>query len=266
MVITCNVPSARELLPVSRKIQVFLQTSHQWVIPDKFCANATGVCLVWPTLLLAKEKRDMSPSAHSAYTRRGILNIMCVVSSTMGCWVLSVTSLGVACQCLDLSRGSKLMTSLGGCVQFPFHPDFRMSFFLLSWNIYPRKQPNSSSPQGSLPLSPNLLSKEIQPVHPKRDQSWVFTGRTDAEAETLVLWPPDVKSWLIGKDPDAGKDWGQEEKGTTEDEMVGRHHWLNGHGFGWTPGVGDGQGGLACCDSWGRKELDTTERLNWTEQ
>ena len=107
--------------------------------------------------------------------------------------------------------------------------------------------------------------KEIQPVHPKGDQSWVFIGRTDAEAETPILWPPHAKSWLIGKDPDAGKDWGQEEKGTTEDEMAGWHHRLDGHEFGWTPGVGDGQGGLVCCGSWGHKELDTTERLNWTD-
>ena len=98
--------------------------------------------------------------------------------------------------------------------------------------------------------------------------SLVFSGtvgRTDVEAETPVLWPPDAKSWLIWKDPDAGKDWGQEEKGTTENEMVGWHHWLSGHGFGWTPGVGDGQGGLACCGSWDRKESDMTEWLNWTE-
>ena len=81
-----------------------------------------------------------------------------------------------------------------------------------------------------------------------------------------ILWPPDAKSWLIWKDPDAGKDWGQEEKGTTEREMVGWHHRLDGHGFGWTPGVGDGQGGLACCGRWGRKESDTTEWLNWTPQ
>ena len=107
--------------------------------------------------------------------------------------------------------------------------------------------------------------KEIQPVHPEGGQSWVFTGRTDAEAETPILWPPHAKSWLTGKDPDAGRDWGHEEKGTTEDEMAGWHHWLNGHGFGWTPGIGDGQGGLVCCDSWGRKESDTTEPLNWTE-
>ena len=109
-----------------------------------------------------------------------------------------------------------------------------------------------------------LDCKEIQPVHPKVDQSWVFTERTDIE--TPVLWPPDVKSWLIWKDPDAGKDWGQEEKGTTEEEMVGWHHWLNGHGFGWTLGVGDGQRGLVCCGSWGHKESDMIERLNWTEQ
>ena len=109
-----------------------------------------------------------------------------------------------------------------------------------------------------------LNCKVIHPVHPKGDQSWVFTGRTDAEAETPILWPPDVKSWLIWKDPDAGKDWGQEEKGMTEDEMVGWHYWLNGHGFGWTLGVGDGQESLACYSPWGRKKSDMTERLNWT--
>ena len=114
-------------------------------------------------------------------------------------------------------------------------------------------------------LKSPLDYKEIQPVHPKGDQSWIVIRRTDTEAETPILWPPDAKRWLIGKDPDAGKDWGQEEKGTTEDEMVGWHHQLNGHGFGWTPGVGDGQGGLACCGSWGHKESDTTEWLNWTE-
>ena len=114
-------------------------------------------------------------------------------------------------------------------------------------------------------LESPLDYKEIQPVHPKGDQSLVFIGRTDVEAETPVLWPPDAKSWLIGKDPDAGKDWGQEEKGMTEDEMVRWHDWLNGNGFGWIPAVGDGQGGLACCSSWGCKESDMTEWLNWTE-
>ena len=97
------------------------------------------------------------------------------------------------------------------------------------------------------------------------DQPWDFFGRNDAKAETPVLWPPHAKSWLIGKDSDAGRDWEQEEKGTTEDEMAGWHHRLNGHEFEWTLGVGDGQGGLACC-SWGRRELDTTERLNQTNR
>ena len=100
-------------------------------------------------------------------------------------------------------------------------------------------------------------------VH-SEDQPWMFFGRTDAKAETPVLWPPHVKSWLTGKDSDAGSDWGQEEEGTTEDEMAGWHHWLDGRESEWTLGVG-GQGGLVWCDSWGHKESDTTERLNWTE-
>ena len=115
-------------------------------------------------------------------------------------------------------------------------------------------------------LESPLDCKEIQLVHPKRDQSWVFIGGTDVEAETPILWPPDAESWLIWKDPDAGKDWELEEEGMTEDDMVGWHHRHNEHGFGWTPGVGDRQGGLACCGSWARKELDTTELLNWTER
>ena len=107
--------------------------------------------------------------------------------------------------------------------------------------------------------------KRIQPVHPKGDQSWMFIGRTNAKAETPILWPPHAKSWLIGKDSDAGRDLGQEEKGTTEDEMAGWHHWLDGRESEWSPGVGDGQGGLACCDSWGHKELDTTKQLIWSD-
>ena len=114
-------------------------------------------------------------------------------------------------------------------------------------------------------LESPLDCKEIQPVHPKGHQSWVFIGRTDAEAETPILWLPHAKSWLIGKDPDAGRDWGQEEKGMPEDEMAWWHHQLDALDSEWTPGVGDGQGGLECCDSWGCEELDTTERLNWTE-
>ena len=106
----------------------------------------------------------------------------------------------------------------------------------------------------------NLLT-----VHSEGDQPWDFFGRNDAKAETPVLWPPHEKSWLSGKDSDAGRDWGQEEKGMAEDEMAGWHHWLDGHKFEWTLGVGDGQGGLVCCNSWGHKESDTTEQLNWTE-
>ena len=114
-------------------------------------------------------------------------------------------------------------------------------------------------------LESPLNCKEIQPVHSEGDQSWVFIGRTDLEAETPIIWPPDVKSWLIWKDPDAGKDWVQEEKGMTEYEMAGWHHRLDGRESEWTPGVGDPQGGLACFDSWGLKESDTTEQLSWTE-
>ena len=124
-------------------------------------------------------------------------------------------------------------------------------------------------------LESPLDCKEIQSVHPKGldvhwkgvhcSLSWVFIGRTVDEAETPIFWPPDAKSWLIWKDPDVGKDWRQEEKETTEDEMIRWHHWLNGHGFEWTLGVGDGQEGLVCCCSWGRQESDMTEWLNWTE-
>ena len=110
-------------------------------------------------------------------------------------------------------------------------------------------------------LESPLDCKEIQPVHPKGNQSWVVTGRTDAGAEAPILWPPDANNWFMGKDPDAGKDWRQEEKGTIEDKMAGWHHWLDGREFEQAPGVGDGQGSLACCSPWGCKESDTTERL-----
>ena len=111
-------------------------------------------------------------------------------------------------------------------------------------------------------LESPLNCKEIKP---KGNQSWIFIRRTDAEAETPILWPPNANNWLIWKAPDARKDWGQEEKGTTEDEIVGWHHQLNGHELEQAPGVGDRQEGLACCSPWGHKESDTTERLNWTE-
>ena len=113
-------------------------------------------------------------------------------------------------------------------------------------------------------LESPLDCKKMTPVNPKGNQSWIFTGRTDAEAETPILWPPDSKSWLTGKDPDAGKDWRQEEKGMTEDEMVGWHHWFDGHESEQALHVDDGQGGLACYSPRGCKELDMTEQLNWT--
>ena len=135
--------------------------------------------------------------------------------------------------------------------------DYKESWVLKNWcfwTVVLEKTPESP-----------LDCKEIQSVHPKGDQSWVFIGRTEVEAETPILYPPDAKNWLIWKDPVIGKDWRQEEKGMTENEIVGWHHRLDGHGFGWTLGVGDGQRGLACCDSWVCKESDTTEWLNWTE-
>ena len=117
-------------------------------------------------------------------------------------------------------------------------------------------------------LESPLDCKEIQPVKPKGNQSWIFIRRTDAEAGTLILWPPDAKNWLIWRDPDAGKDWKQEEKGMTEDEMIGWHQWLNGHEFEQAPGVGDGQGSLACYSPWGRRVIhdwatELTDNIFW---
>ena len=123
--------------------------------------------------------------------------------------------------------------------------DYKKSWALKSWCFWTVVLEKT--------LESPLDSKEIQPVYPKGNQSWIFIGRTDAEVETPILWPPDVKNWFLGKDPDAGRDWGQEETGTTEDEMAGWHHWLNGRESEWTLGVGDGQGGLACCSPWGCK-------------
>ena len=152
-----------------------------------------------------------------------------------------------------------LITNFQIIVLFIIYFIFYVFLFFFIWHLLAICQLNLRS------LESHLDCKEIQPVHPNGNQSWIFIGRTDAEAESAILWPSDAKSWLIWKDPDAGKDWGHEEKGTTEDEVVGWHHRLHGHGFGWTLGVGDGQGGLAYCGSWGRKESDTTERLNWIE-
>ena len=111
----------------------------------------------------------------------------------------------------------------------------------------------------------SLGLQEIKAVNPKGNQSWISIGKTDAEAEAPILWPPEAKNWLIGKDPDAGKNWRQEVKGMAEDEMVGWHHWLDGQEFEQAPGNGDGQGSLECCRPWGHKKLDMTECLNWTE-
>ena len=130
-----------------------------------------------------------------------------------------------------------------------------------SWTIKEGWAPKNWSLQTVVPEKISLDSKEIKPINPRENQPWIFIGRTDAEAEASILWPPDANSQLIGKDPDAGKDWQQEEKGMTEHEMVGRHHWLDGHEFEQAPGVGDRQGSLACCSPWGHKELDTAEWL-----
>ena len=136
------------------------------------------------------------------------------------------------------------------------------------YNILSQLYFNKDKYKNKIKFNPDQLKdcKEIQPVHSGGDQPWDFFGRNDAEAEIPVLWPPHAKSWFIGKDSDAGRDWGQEEKGTTEDEMAGWHHWLDGRDSEWTPGVGDGQGGLACCNSWSRQESDTTEQLNWIKR
>ena len=114
-------------------------------------------------------------------------------------------------------------------------------------------------------LESSLDCKEIQPVNPSGNQFWIFTGKTDAEAKAPILWLPYAKNWLIWKDPDAGKDWRWEEKGMTEDEMVGWHHWLNGHEIEQAPEAGDEQGSLVCCSPRCHKKSDTTEQLKWTE-
>ena len=132
--------------------------------------------------------------------------------------------------------------------------DYKESWMLKNWCFWTVEKT----------LESLLDCKEIKSVNPKGNQSWTFIGRTDAEAQVPILWPPDAKNWLIRKDPDAGKDWRWEEKRTTEDEMAGWHHQFNGE-LGQTLGVGDGQRSLVCCSPWGRKESDTTGQLNWTD-
>ena len=157
--------------------------------------------------------------------------------------------------------------SLGG--EDPLEKGTATQSSILTWRIPWIEEPGGLQSMGPRRFGHEtpLDCKEIQPVHSEGDQPWDFFGRNDAKAETPVLWPPHAKSCPIGKDSDAGRDWGQEEKGTTEDEMAGWHHWLDGRESQWTPGVGvgDEQGGLACCDSWGHKESDTTEWLIWSD-
>ena len=134
-----------------------------------------------------------------------------------------------------------------------------------SSGVFSIKNLRLSDWRSALMISVSLNTLTLTLAFPKGNQSWIFIGRIDVEAETLVLWPPDAKNWLLGQDPDAGKDWGQEEKRPTEDEMFGWYHWLDGHEFEQAPGSGDGQGSLACCSPWGRKESDMNKWLNWTK-
>ena len=158
-----------------------------------------------------------------------------------------VASKGPSSQSYGFSRGHVWMWEL----------DYKESWVLKNWRFWTVVLEKT--------LESPLDCKEIQPVHPKGNQSWIFIGRTDAEVESPILGPPDVRNWLTGKDPDAGKGWRREEKGTTEDEMVEWHHRFDRHEFEQAPGVGDGQGGLACCSPCGHRDSDMTERLNWTE-
>ena len=142
----------------------------------------------------------------------------------------------------------------------PLEQEMATHSSILAWRIPWTEEPDRLQ-SNKLDMTELLSTQGLRELTPIWE---VLFGRNDAKVETPVLWPPHAKSWLLGKDSDAGRDWGQEEKGTTEDEMAGWHHRLDGHQFGWTPGVGDGQGGLACCDSCGRKESETTEQLNGT--
>ena len=173
---------------------------------------------------------------------------------------------GTTFSSMDYSRIILIVLSSPPAPSITYSPHSSQDVFLKN-EI--RKLRHSNSTQNEIP-TPNhglqdfSLSLFIFYTLLLAHQSWVFIGRTDTEAETPILWPLHAKSWLIGKGPNAGKAWGQEEKGTTEDEMAGWHRWLDGHGFGWTPGVGDGQGGLACCDSWGFRVVhDWATELNW---
>ena len=174
-----------------------------------------------------------------------------------GAWVWSLTNLDSILKSRDIAEKGPSSQSYGFSSShvWMWELDYKESWALKNWCFWTVVLEKT--------LESPLDCEEIKPVHPKGNQSWIFIGRTDAEAETPILWPPDVKNWLLGKDPDAGKDWRQ-EKGTTEDEMVVWHHRLDGHEFEQALGVGNGQGSLARCSPWGCQESDMTEWLNWT--
>ena len=174
-----------------------------------------------------------------------------------GAWVWSLTNLDSILKSRDIAKKGPSSQSYGFSSShvWMWKLDYKESWALKNWCFWTVVLEKT--------LESPLDCEEIKPVHPKGNQSWIFIGRTDAEAETPILWPPDVKNWLLGKDPDAGKDWRQ-EKGTTEDEMVVWHHRLDGHEFEQALGVGNGQGSLARCSPWGCQESDMTEWLNWT--
>ena len=282
----CSYEIKRHLL-LRRKVMTNLDNifkSRNITLPTKFCLVKAMVfpvvmygCESWTvkkaaaaatkslhSCLTLFDPRDCSPSGSHipGILQARTLEWVAISFSNAWKWKVKVKS---------LSRVWPLATQWTAAYQAPPSMGFSRQEY---WSGVPLPSPEESwAPNNwcfwTVVLEKTLESpldcKEIQPVHSKGNQSWVFIGRTDAKAENPILWPPHAKSWLIGKDSDAGRDWGQEEKGMTEDEMAGWHHQLDGHEFEWTPGVGNGQGGLVCCDSWGHKELDATEWLNWTE-
>ena len=216
-----------------------------WVFPTKQFSNSVQISAVCPTILFSCDTNYLELVQTSLV--KGSAPQDCPPTSDSNCkyWIPSYP------QFIWLVLKFGIPMTLSSSLIICYDNTWKSGTFLIYSYVYN--------------LESLLDCKEIQPVHSKGDQSWVLFGKIDAKAETPILWPPHAKSWLIGKDSDAGRDWGQEEKGMTEDEVAGWHHRLDGHEFGWTLGIGDGQGGLACCNSWGRKELDMIEQLNWTE-
>ena len=190
------------------------------------------------------------------------LNGKRIVSSTNGAWIASYphvrewiwTSAFGHTQILTLSSQS---CGFSSSHVWMWELDYKESWALKEWCFWTMMLEKS--------LENPLDWKEFKPVNPKENWSWIFIRSPDVEVELPIFWPPDTKDWLTGKDPDAGKNWRQEEKRMTEEEMVGWHHWLYGHEFKQAPGVSDAQGSLVCCNPWDHKQSDTTEWLNWTE-